>query len=549
MADWKAACLSSSVGNLLTERPAIWRKSLNEQPAFTPSADAGINTQVREYLDLASRRKLWIILLTLGISVSIAVVAMRLPSIYRAETVILVDPQKVPDTVVPTSVSGTVADRLSTIRQEVMSPTQLGLLTKEMNLYPQLRGKVSEQQLVARMQKSTTIEVVDSGGQRLSAFRIAFTDTDRNKVAVVANRLASLFIERNLKARQQHFNGTSQFLETELQETKHQLEEKEHLLQDVKSRYIMDLPESKQYHLEAMNSLRDQLRNSQDQANRDRQSKIYIQSMAGMATQTIDLDQEGGPSKSPHQSQLQKLEMQLKDMQVRYGPNYPDVRKLRNEINQLKAKTESEKAETDAPDPQLGVPTQQAHNPVVEAEISKLDQDIEDQTKVQADLEKQVQYHVGKLQQVPVFEQQIAGLMRDYDTLRNHYNQLQAKKLDAVMAGELETHQAGERFEVLDPAVPPDGPAGPKRGMMIIGGLFFGLMCGVGVAFLVEVSDESVRHEREAAHIFGKPVLAAIPKITSNKEHALSLWRVASLTAGTAFAAVAFGFVISRFVS
>jgi polysaccharide biosynthesis transport protein len=190
---------------------------LSEQPTLTTSADAGLNAQIREYLDLLRRRKLWIILLTVGISLSISVVAVRLPSVYRAETVILVDPQKVPDTVVPTSVSGTVADRLSTIRQEVMSPTHLGLLTKEMNLYPQLRGKVSEQQLVARMQKSTTIEVVDSGGQRLSAFRIAFTDTDRNQVAVVANRLASLFIERNLKARQQHFNGTSQFLETELQ--------------------------------------------------------------------------------------------------------------------------------------------------------------------------------------------------------------------------------------------------------------------------------------------------------------------------------------------
>jgi succinoglycan biosynthesis transport protein ExoP len=522
---------------------------LSEQPALTVSGDAGINTQIREYLDLIRRRKLWIILIALGISICITVVALRLPSIYRAETVILVDPQKVPDSVVPTSVSGTVADRLSTIRQEVMSPTQLGLLIKEMNLFPELRDKVSEQELVSRMQKSTTIEVVDSGGQRLSAFRIAFTDTDRNRVAPVANRLASLFIERNLKARQQHFNGTSQFLETELQETKHQLEEKERLLQDVKSRYIMDLPESKQYHLEAMNTLRDQLRNSQDQVNRDRQSKIYIQSMAGMSTQTIDLDQQANATKSPYQAQLQKLETQLKDMQVRYGPNYPDVRKLRNDINQLKAKAESEKTGTDAPDPQVNTSTHQARNPVVEAEVNKLDQDIDDQTKVQAELEKQIQYHVGKLQQVPVFEQQIAGLMRDYDTLRNHYNQLQAKKLDAVMAGELETHQAGERFEPLDEAVPPDGPAGPRRGIMIIGGFFFGLMCGIVAAFLVEVSDESVRHEREAAQIFGKPVLAGIPKITSDKEHAWALWRIASLTTGTAVAAVAFGLVISRFVS
>jgi len=522
---------------------------LNEQPTQNVQADAGINTQIREYLDLARRRILWILLITLGVSVCIGVVAMRLPSIYRAETVILVDPQKVPEGIVPSSVSGSVADRLSTIRQELMSPTQLGVLIKEMNLFPELKGKVSEQALVARMQQSTTIEVVDSGGQRLSAFRIAFTDTDRNRVAPVANRLATLFIERNLKARQGLVNGTSQFLETELEETKHQLEEKEHLLQDIKSRYIMDLPESKQYHLEAMNTLRDQLRNSQDQVNRDRQSKVYIQSMAGMSTQTIDLDQQTNSSKSPYQAQVQKMEARLKDLQVRYGPNYPDVRKLRNDINQLKAKADSEKPETDAPDPQTSAATHQARNPVVEAEVTKLEQDIEDQTKVQAELEKQIQYHVGKLQQVPVFEQQIAGLMRDYDTIRNHYNQLQAKKLDAVMAGELETHQAGERFEPLDQAITPDGPAGPRRGIMMVGGLFFGLMCGVGVAFLVEVSDESVRHEREAAQIFGKPVLAGIPKITSDKEHAWALWRVASLTAGTAVAAVAFGLVISRFVS
>src|SRR5258708_37622461 len=145
---------------------------------------------------------------------------------------------------------------------------------------------------------------------------------------------------------------------------------------------------------------------------------------------------------------LQKLENQLKDMQVRYGPNYPDVRKLRNDINQLKAKAESEKAENDIPDTQANVPTHQVHNPVVEAEVNKLDQDIEDQTKAQAELEKQIQYHVGKLQQVPVFEQQIAGLMRDYDSLRNHYSQLQEKKLSAQMAGETEKQRPRERVGV-----------------------------------------------------------------------------------------------------
>jgi polysaccharide chain length determinant protein (PEP-CTERM system associated) len=518
---------------------------LNEQPAFTASGDAGTNVQIR---DLARRRKWWIILLTLGISVCIAVVAIRLPSIYRAETVILVDPQKVADGVVPTSVSGTVADRLATIRQEVMSPTQLELLTKEMGLYPELRDKVSEQELVSRMQRSTTIEMVDSGGQRLTAFRIAFTDKDQNQVARVANRLASLIIEQNLKARQQHFNGTSQFIETELQETNRQLEEKEHLLQDVSSRNIMDLPDSKQYYPKALKALRNQLRISQERVDRDRQTKANLQSMAVKVAPATELKAPSSAPNGPSQARLQQLEAQMKAMLVRYGPNYLDVRKLRNEINQLKVKAESEKSVGDAPDPLAGTPAPQKRNPGVEEEVNKLDQDIEDQTKAQAKLQKQIQYQVGKLQQMAAFEDQIAELTRDCDSLRVHYSQLQEKKLSNRIASELEMQSAGERFKIVNAAVPPESPCGPKRTIVIIGGVLLGLLCGIGGAFLVEISDGSVRHEREAAQIFGKAVLAGIPKITSSRERAWARLRMASLTAGTAAVASAFGFAISKLV-
>jgi len=92
---------------------------LNDQPAYTASIDAGVNVQIREYLDLARRRKMWIVLFALGISLCIAVVALRLPNEYRAETTILVNPQKVNENYVSTTVSGSIADRLSTIRQEV----------------------------------------------------------------------------------------------------------------------------------------------------------------------------------------------------------------------------------------------------------------------------------------------------------------------------------------------------------------------------------------------------------------------------------------------
>ena len=49
--------------------------------------------KLRDYWEMARRRKWWIILTTIGVFLATVVYASRLPNIYRAETVILVDPQ------------------------------------------------------------------------------------------------------------------------------------------------------------------------------------------------------------------------------------------------------------------------------------------------------------------------------------------------------------------------------------------------------------------------------------------------------------------------
>ena len=513
------------------------------QPAYSASDERAIRRIVRARLDLARRRKAWIVLTTLGVSIVVAVVALRLPSVYRAEALILVDLEKVPESVVPAGVTRNTSDRWSTIRKAVLSPVRLGPLVKEFGLYPELRGKASEQELVSRVQRATMIKTVEPGGTPSNVFRIAFTDTNPNQVAPVANRLASLFMETNPKAREAQVKGTSDSLETELEETKRQLEEKAHLVQEARSRYVTDPPESKQYHLEAVNRLRDQIRNSQDQVNRDSQSKRRLQTMARNSASTIDPVQQGTASESPLQARLRELDMELQELQGRYAPDHPSVVKLRHEIERLKAKAESGKGVFAPADPRVKMSTHQ-----IEAEVNKLDRDIAEQTKNQTELEQQIQVHLGRLQQVSAFEQRIAGLTADYESLRDHYSQLQAKRLDADVAGQLESPQAGERFKILQAAVPPQAPAGPERAVMIAGGVFFGLMCGMLVAFLVELSDRSVRHERDAGLLFGKPVLAAIPKIANDRERRRAFWRMASLSAGAAVAAVALGLAISRMV-
>lgn len=507
--------------------------------------------QLRDYLGIARRRRWWIIFPATAFFVATVVAVSQVPNMYRSETVILVDPQKVPEGLVRSPVSGEPMDRLSTIRQLVSSPTKLLGLMDKLSLYPQLKTQREREGAVAEMQKSISIDVADYGGQRMSAFKIAYASHSPQEAAKVANGIAGMVIQDNLSARAQAFNGAEQFLDSALEDTKKQLEAKEQEVNRIKTEYVMDLPESKQFHLEALNSLRNQLRESEDRVNQDRQEKLYLETTANVvAPPTVDLDSgESQTASSPYQAAIQKSEAKLAELQVRYGPEYPDVQKLQKDIKELKAKA-AEEAKNQPEPMQQADPSEIAKralhkNPVVQAQITKLEEEISDEKKRQANLQPEIDFHMSKLQREPIFQQQIEGLMRDYDTLRQHYNRMLDQKLTADMAQQLENRQQGERFVPLDQAKVPLHPASPNRPLFSFAGLVAGLLGGLVLAVGVEMNDESVRTENEAARIFGKPMLGGIPRIASAQELKSIRIRMFGALLGTVAASAVFGFVIS----
>jgi succinoglycan biosynthesis transport protein ExoP len=501
---------------------------------------------LHEYWLIVKRRRPWVVLTAVTISVASAVFASLQPSIYKSQTVIVVDPQQAPSTFVTPAVAATVTDRLSTIRQVVLSPTRLNQLRNQLRLFPELNGPGTEERVAARMQNAIGVEVVDAGGQKLSAFKISYTSKNPKETAEVANWLATMVIEENLRAREKQSDNTRDFLETELDKTKRQLEQKESELQRIKTTFIMDLPESKQYHLEALNNYRNQLRTAQDRVARAQQEKIYINSLMASSSPTVDLDADTGGGLSPNEAQLQKLETTLADLRARYGPKHPDVRKTMALMDELKAKIEQDKKAIARADVAPVTPRQAApKNPVLEAQLNQLNQEIDEQTKIQAKIQEQIDFHSSKLERIPIFEQQMVGLMRDYDTLRGYYNHLLDRKLAADEAYALENRQKAERFVVLDPARVPTRPAGPNRLLISLAGLMGGIFGGLGLAVLVEMTDESIRSEKEAAQIFGKAVLAGIPHIWLTREHRLKRLQAVGALATTVAVAVGLGALAS----
>lgn len=507
-----------------------------------------------------------------------AIIASRLPNVYSSETLILVDPQKVPDNYVKATVSGDIRNRLGTLKQQILSATRLQKIIDNLNLYATERKTMAREDVISRMRSDIGVTVVSDfgGSQDLQAFRIEYSGGDPQLVSQVTNELASLFIEENLKAREQQAEGTSEFLTNQMEETKKTLEDQEAKLKDFRLKHIGEMPEQQTADLQILGQLQSQLQLEGDALNRAEQQKNYTESMMASSQSggVVDLDDDDltkpnvasratAPGATPTNPAAAK-EKQLADLQARgYTENHPDVRRLRKEIERItKSSKESILAANPAISPDISAQAAQTPappvvasrqpvappkyvNPVLQAQLSALTSEISKHKEQVQILSKQVASYQAKLEQIPVREQEITGLVRDYEISKAHYGQLLNSELSAATATQLEVRQKGEKFSILDPAQPAQKPSRPNRALINAGGSLGGLALGLFLALVTEFLGMSITSADHLTAVSGLPVLEVIPSIETRMDRlARRRRRFMAAASGTAAILVLGGFLV-----
>src|SRR6185436_6908548 len=97
----------------------------------------GINIELSpaHYLQVLLHRKWTVGIIAVVVSAATVIITARLPNIFTSETVILVDPQKVPENYVKATVTGDVRNRLGTLTQQILSATRLQKIIESFDLY------------------------------------------------------------------------------------------------------------------------------------------------------------------------------------------------------------------------------------------------------------------------------------------------------------------------------------------------------------------------------------------------------------------------------
>jgi polysaccharide chain length determinant protein (PEP-CTERM system associated) len=511
--------------------------------------------QIDHYVEAVLKHR-WLIILPFCLAMVVGLyLSFTLPRIYEAGTLILVEPQRVPANYVQSIVSSNLESRISTIKQQILSRTNIEKIINQFNLFSKPKHeKMFMEDKLKSVRERITVMVTRSKARRGSdAFSILFKGPDPEVVMHITNTLASYFIDENLKIREAQASGTSVFLEGELSGMRDRLQEVETNLRAYRSLHMGELPEQLQTNLSIIDTLQKQLdeRNSRMREEKNRLSFLASEiegERKFLGTTVTAVGTESGDAVT-----IGQLKAQLAALKSSYTDRHPDVVALKKKIADLEAELgnsgskapglspRSPGGDLNAAKTSIALRNKIRQHAEIKNSINNLANDI-------GRINQQLALYQQRVERTPSREEELMSLERDYDNIKGSYNSLLNRKLEAEIAVNMEKKQKGEQFRIIDHASLPEKPVSPDLKKLFLFFVAAGLGIGGGLIFLTDYFDTSLTRLEDIEQNLGISVLATIPIIYRTKDlrrrtlrkvmTVLSLFMASCLFAG--FAALAF---------
>jgi polysaccharide chain length determinant protein (PEP-CTERM system associated) len=476
-------------------------------------------------LDILRRRRLLAIGMFAAVLSAAVSFAIYLPDLYRGQALVLIE-RPVDESIVRSAESapGELESRLHIIKQEILSRDRLLALITRFKLYPkQMKGGAIDDAL---NQMRSDVEVNPSGPEQLSgktktvSFTLNYTGDSAKTVAEVTNAIAAFYVQQNDSIRSQSALGTSQFLREQLAAAKAQLDHQEQAVTQYTTKYTGQLPQQVGVNLATLERMNTQLRlNGEQQIRLIEQREKLLEGLDDPNAITRAENSDASPEMIERLKQIDKLKADLAQLQTKFTSKHPDVLRLQDQIADLQqqeaqaeaaAQKKSEAAKAAAKASTAAVQDAQAPR---RRTIESLDAELAKMRDEEAAIRATIGSFEQRLEGAPEREQEFALITRDRQAAKDLYDSLLKRYDEAQLSASMETDRQGERFRILEPALPPEGPSAPNRIRLLLMGILLALAAAVAVVLTAEQFDVSFHGIDELREFTSVPVLVSIPPI------------------------------------
>jgi polysaccharide chain length determinant protein (PEP-CTERM system associated) len=481
---------------------------------------------MRDYAAML-RRRAWIILIpALLAPIAGYLVSYAFPAKYTSQSVVLIEGQKVPESMVQPVVSTELTARVTTLQQQILAESKLRPLVQR--VFP---GKSPSDvgAMIDTIRANMSVEPVPSdllgigtakkrpNVSPFPGFYVKYTAPNAREAQLICNELTTLLVDENARQIADAAAGTSEVLNRGIEDAKNNLDSMDAKLAEFKKQYVGQLPTDQENNLKILTGLNSQLESNTQTLNRAQQDKAYTESMLAQQVAAWKSSQN---STNPEtlQKQLSDLQTQLLQQKSKYTDDHPDVIKTKADIEAIRKKlADANKASSDNPadNSDKGSVIEPPEIRQLRLQLHQYGDLIAAATRDQKRLQQEISSYQSRISLSPAVEEQYKQLTRDYDNAQRTYSDLLSKKSSADLTVKMNNQAVGERMFPVSPAELPDSPSFPNRLFFALGGLAAGLATGAGIALLLELKDDSIRNERDAEAVLELPTLIAVPWVGS----------------------------------
>ena len=469
------------------------------------------DSTLREYFRVLIKRKWLVLSCVAGIFAVVAIASLRQTPVYEAAGQIVVN--KADSNLITFKDSGPVVDYydqsdLDTEVRILQSDLLALQVIRQLNLdkRPEFGGHPDEKQpnLVASPLQTDSNRASALLGAFRSHLRVAlipntriieihYSSPDPQLAATAVNTLASTYVEQNFKTKFESTMQASDWLSKQLVDLQMKVEtSQEKLVRYQREHEILGTDDKQNITTEKL----DELNKEMTQAESDRMQKeaVYRQTQSSdpeVIAAAISADPVGGGGGSSSRlldklrEQQATIGIQAAELSSQFGPSYPKVVQLNNQLKEIDRQLQSET------------------NKAVDHLRGEYQAALQRENMLRESFEKQKQ-EANKLNESAI-EYQL--LKRDVDSNRTLYEGLLEKLKEAGVTAGLRSNN----FRIINAARVPTAPSEPNIPRNLTFALVLGVISGVGLAFLLENMDNTVRTPEQAQAISALPSLGMIP--------------------------------------
>ncbi len=428
-----------------------------------------------------------------------------IPKKYRADTTVFIERNVIDNLVKGIAVTPSIDDRIRVLKYAILSRDLVTKTLEEVNSPIFTKDIAEQQEYISKLIDRTDLRV---RGKEL--FTVSIDDKSADFAQKYINTLVGLYVEDNISAKREETYGANRFLSEQIEVFKAKLEAAEDKIIEFRNKNGIYFSVDEKSTLGEIRELEKQIEqivlSEETYQARKRQVKQQLESIP----ETIDT-----VSEAKENSRLSEMENRLGTLLLRYTDNYPEVVRLKAEIEALKQKmTEPQSQERKAESTKFTT-----LNPMyqdLQGQLFQIDAELSSLGAQKLNLQKSIAKKENELRDVPTARKELGLLVQERDSVKKIYDELLGRMSQSEVSKQMEIGNKAATFRIVDPAVLPKVPVSPNMLKMFILAIAGGLACGMGLIFLLENLDPRIR-DVEVLESNGFDVLAVVPNIVDGE--------------------------------